>query len=76
MLACLKGLRQGLGMTTPSIPPQPKLGQLKSLAQKLDPTVVLGKTGLSEAFVQELNGQLLSRQLVKVRLAYWLLPAR
>jgi len=43
--------------------------QLKSIAQRLEATVRVGKNGLSDGFFKELNDALERTELVKVRLA-------
>lgn len=43
-----------------------KRSYLKSLANRLKPTIQLGKDGVSEDFVLELENQLRARELVKV----------
>ena len=43
--------------------------QLKSIAQRLEATVRVGKNGLSEGFFKELNDALERAELVKVRFA-------
>jgi RNA-binding protein len=43
--------------------------KLKSLAQRLDATLTLGRAGASEAFVSSLNQELDRHELVKVKFA-------
>ena len=43
--------------------------QLKSIAQRLDATVRVGKNGLSDGFIKEMNDALERSELVKVRFA-------
>ena len=43
--------------------------QLKSIAQRLEATVRVGKNGLSDGFFKELNDALERSELVKVRFA-------
>ena len=43
--------------------------QLKSIAQRLEATVRVGKNGLSDGFYKELNDALERTELVKVRFA-------
>lgn len=43
--------------------------QLKSIAQRLEATVRVGKNGLSDGFFKELNDALERTELVKVRFA-------
>lgn len=41
--------------------------QLKSLAQKLDATVMVGKAGLTDSFIAGLSNELERHELVKVK---------
>ena len=43
--------------------------QLKSIAQRLDATVRVGKNGLSDGFIKEMHEALERAELVKVRFA-------
>jgi RNA-binding protein len=47
----------------------PQIRKLKGLAQRMEPTLTLGKAGLSDAFVQSLNVELERHELIKVKLA-------
>lgn len=47
----------------------PQIRKLKGLAQRMEPTLTLGKAGLSDAFVQSLNMELDRHELVKIKLA-------
>lgn len=47
--------------------PGPALRKLKSLAQKLEPMVTLGKARVSEGFIASLNEALENHELVKVK---------
>ncbi len=45
----------------------PQLRKLKALAQRMEPTLKVGKNGLSDAFVQSVNEALTRRELVKIK---------
>ena len=45
----------------------PQIRRLKSLAQRLDASAVVGKSGLSESFLKGVDEALASRELVKVK---------
>lgn len=47
----------------------PQIRKLKGLAQRMEPTLTLGKAGLSDAFIQSLNLELDRHELVKLKLA-------
>ena len=44
-----------------------QIAKLKSLAQRLDPTLKIGKAGLSEAFLKTVRETLAHRELIKVK---------
>ena len=46
-----------------------KTRKLKALAQRLDASLKVGKSGLSEGFIQTLNTELDRHELVKVKFA-------
>lgn len=43
--------------------------RLRSLAHSLDPAVLVGRAGITEAVVREIDDALEARELIKVRLA-------
>ncbi len=45
------------------------VSKLKSLAQKLDPVLALGKSGASDAFLKSLDEVLAQHELVKIKFA-------
>ena len=45
----------------------PQIRKLKALGQRLDPVLVLGRNGVSEAFVKSLNEALDQHELVKIK---------
>ena len=49
--------------------PNPVVRQLKSLAQKLEPVLVLGKAGATDGFVKSLADALALHELVKIKFA-------
>ena len=49
--------------------PNPVVRKLKSLAQKLEPVLALGKSGASPAFVKSLDEALSQHELVKLKFA-------
>lgn len=49
--------------------PNPVVRRLKSLAQKLEPILSLGKSGASDAFLKSLDEALDQHELVKIRFA-------
>lgn len=49
--------------------PNPVVRRLKSLAQKLEPVLSLGKSGASDAFLKSLDEALEQHELVKIRFA-------
>jgi len=44
-----------------------KLYQLKSEANLIDPILKIGKNGVTDTFIEELNKQIKSKKLVKIR---------
>ena len=44
-----------------------KLYKLKSEANQIDPILKIGKNGITETFIEELNKQIKAKKLVKVR---------
>ena len=46
-----------------------QIRKLKALAQRLEPTVKLGKNGMSEAFLKMVNEMLDLHELIKVKFA-------
>jgi len=44
-----------------------KLYQLKSEANQIDPVLKIGKNGVTDALIEELNKQIKAKKLVKVR---------
>jgi RNA-binding protein len=46
-----------------------QIRHLKSLAQRLDPVLAVGKDGLSDAFLIEVRARLKALELIKIRLA-------
>ncbi len=54
-------------MTAPL--PNPAVRKLKSLAQKLEPVLALGKAGATDAFVKSLDDALAQHELIKIRFA-------
>ena len=49
--------------------PNPIARKLKSLAQRLEPVVSLGKSGASDAFIKSLDDALAQHELVKLKFA-------
>jgi RNA-binding protein len=49
--------------------PNPELRKLKARAQRLEPMFKVGKAGLSDAFIREVNTGLDTHELVKVKFA-------
>lgn len=49
--------------------PNSTISKLKSLAQKLDPVLALGKSGASDAFIKSLDEALGIHELVKMKFA-------
>ncbi len=49
--------------------PNPVVRKLKSLAQKLEPVLALGKSGASDAFIKSLDEALAQHELVKMKFA-------
>jgi RNA-binding protein len=49
--------------------PNPELRELKARAQRLEPMFKVGKAGLSDAFVNDVNIGLDTHELVKVKFA-------
>jgi RNA-binding protein len=47
----------------------PQIRKLKSLAQRMDASLKVGKQGLSEPFLKSLNQELTRHELVKVKFA-------
>lgn len=47
----------------------PQVRKLKGLAQRMEPSITLGKAGLSEGFIQSLSLELDRHELVKIKLA-------
>jgi RNA-binding protein len=45
----------------------PQIRKLKALAQRLEPHLKVGKNGLSEAFLQNVNEALTKHELVKIK---------
>lgn len=45
----------------------PELRKLKSMAQLLEPVVTIGKNGLSEELISEMEKELNRRELIKVK---------
>jgi len=45
----------------------PQIRKLKGLAQRMDPTLKVGKQGLSEPFLKSLDEELTRHELVKVK---------
>jgi RNA-binding protein len=45
----------------------PQIRKLKGLAQRMEATLKIGKSGLSPAFIQSLNTELERHELVKVK---------
>jgi RNA-binding protein len=55
-------------MSEPSNPlPDPKLGELKSRAQLLEPLVRVGRDGISPQMLKALNDALNQHELVKIK---------
>jgi RNA-binding protein len=52
---------------SPSLPPSPRLRDLKAAAQRLEPCLKLGKAGVTDAFLAALGQALDHHQLVKVK---------
>jgi len=46
-----------------------QIRKLKGMAQKMDPTLKVGKNGLSPAFIQSVNQELDRHELVKIKFA-------
>ena len=46
-----------------------QIRKLKAMAQKMDPTLKVGKNGLSPAFIQSVNQELDRHELVKIKFA-------
>ena len=44
-----------------------KIKELRGKAHKLDPTVRIGKSGITESIIEELKGQLKQKKLVKAK---------
>jgi RNA-binding protein len=49
--------------------PNPTISKLKGMAQRLDPVLVLGKAGASDAFLKSLDETLALHELVKIKFA-------
>lgn len=49
--------------------PNSTISKLKSLAQRLDPVLSLGKSGVTEAFIKSLDEVLGQHELVKIKFA-------
>ncbi len=47
----------------------PQIRKLKALAQRMDPSLKIGKQGLSDAFIKSLDQELDRHELVKVKFA-------
>ncbi len=45
-----------------------QISQLRSLAQKIDPILVVGKNGVSASFIQSVKEVLVHHELIKIRL--------
>jgi RNA-binding protein len=57
---------KGLGMEELT---NPQIRKLKSLAQRMDASLKLGKHGLSEPFLKSLDEELTRHELVKIKFA-------
>ncbi|MBA4150805.1 MAG: YhbY family RNA-binding protein [Verrucomicrobia bacterium] len=47
--------------------PNPQLRKLKSQSQRLEPMLKVGKAGLSEGFLKQVNESLAQHELVKIK---------